>query len=125
MSKGAVTKRQPQMIRRPVTMTWVVWLALCALIFNGVAFGAHRHPLPAAPVVTSGDVLHVATSDEGACALCFAAAILEPYLPPFATAVIAPRPRDESTIIVAAAYDRPATRAHIWRSRAPPAPSPT
>ncbi|WP_019515199.1 hypothetical protein [Sphingomonas sp. Mn802worker] len=106
-------------------MRLLLWTALCALIFNGVAFSAHRHALHSAPVVSSVDVLHVATSDEGACALCSAAAMLEPYLPPSATVLIAPRGNDAQAITVAAAYDLLSSRAHIWRSRAPPDSAPT
>ena len=107
--------------RRVVLFLLAGWLALGGLVFNGVALSAHEHVQRRTP--TSFSLNHASiASGEDACALCSAAAVLEPFLPSlfmFVEALLATAGTDDP---VDPGDDGLAARAHSWRSRAPPFP---
>jgi hypothetical protein len=98
-------------------------LALFALVYDGIVVGAHRHALQG-PAIHAGDPprsMSVTTTDEP-CLLCQAAAAAEPYLPTTWDSLAEPLPVATAIALAAFIASVLRSRAHIWRSRAPPEP---
>lgn len=107
---------------RPVRLGMIALglIALWSLLYDGIVVRAHHHPVP---VVAAADRQATPAALDAPCALCAAAAALEPFLPPTLLAWMTRIGAAIVTIAVAGAACAPRTHAHHWRSRAPPAPA--
>lgn len=122
MSDAIVVARDISTRRfRPGALLFAL-LALWALAYDGFVVRTHVHLVRGVAAVGDGDRQSTLAIVDAECALCDASVTFEPLLPA-ATGMLVPRQvQTAATIVVPGAYRRFASRAHIWRSRAPPGP---
>ncbi|WP_443019695.1 DUF2946 family protein [Sphingomonas phyllosphaerae] len=107
-------------LRSPPGLLLLPLLALCSLLYDGVAVRAHQQ---AAPELVAAQIHSSSASFDDACALCAATATLDALLLPISLDWQVP----VAAAIVVTVVTRPSRaahrRAHDWHSRAPPGSS--
>ena len=125
MSIGGVNERQSVATWRASSIVLIACLVLSALVLNSVTRFGHQYGSHRAPAAYHPDRPVTASDEAQACAFCAAAAVLEPFMPPPSPVLVAPRVHQAAAAIVVLAVGQRYSRAHSWRSRAPPAATPT
>ncbi len=121
MSVARVTGAPPLARDNRPTMLLLALLALWSLVYDGTVAHAHQH---AAPRVAAAEVRTTTGAFDAPCALCTATATLEALLlPTFPVAQMALAAAAAGPFLIRHHAAR-RSRAHDWRSRAPPHPSP-